>query len=298
MINFMQQIFMACSTGIPTSLCSIADVICPHNKYFQWTVRRVFTPAVYTNCLLVTLNARDHIRNGSNGFSSMEMTVTMPEVAILYVTRLPPTQERKSATQTLGEVTESKSAIGCRVFESVVGGYINLCFSKLPIATHFDFNCASSTRATGLEAFIPPLGPGLQGALEYDAPRHSFLVISLWRSRPTKSSPRSLPPPIIPAHFSLRYATTSKMNRKPPENQTPSSTKTLNSTLRTAHRLNIDILLSCCVQTATLKTSGSSSLAEACAVLLGRQLLGSAAQAQVHAILAVHESPALSWLRF
>ncbi|KAJ7325858.1 hypothetical protein DFH08DRAFT_816934 [Mycena albidolilacea] len=93
-ITVIMLIFMACSTGIPTTLCSIADVICPHNKYFQWTVHRVLTPAVYTNCLLVTFNARDYIRNGANGFSSMEMTVTMPEVAILHLASNPGDEER------------------------------------------------------------------------------------------------------------------------------------------------------------------------------------------------------------
>jgi hypothetical protein len=36
---------------------------------------------------------------------------------------------------------------------------------QLPIATQFNFNRTNSTQAAYLEAFIPPLGSGVQGAL-------------------------------------------------------------------------------------------------------------------------------------
>jgi hypothetical protein len=48
---------------------------------------------------------------------------------------------------------------------------------KLPIATQFNFNRTNSTQAAYLEASIPPLGSGVQGALKYDARRCNFCVI-------------------------------------------------------------------------------------------------------------------------
>jgi hypothetical protein len=96
------------------------------------------------------------------------------------------------------------------------------CSVKLPIATQFNFNCANSTQAACLAAFIPPLGSGVQGALKYDAPRSNFCVILLWHSRPIKSCNTTrpvvfLPPsssPLVSLLFNTRQHPRSTVNHQ------------------------------------------------------------------------------------
>ncbi|KAF8187615.1 hypothetical protein K438DRAFT_1972755 [Mycena galopus ATCC 62051] len=74
-------IFLVCSTGIPTTICSIADVICLNTMPQTWIYMCFFLimDRLYTTCLLVTLNSRDHIRSGTDQLDSWDTMITMPQ---------------------------------------------------------------------------------------------------------------------------------------------------------------------------------------------------------------------------
>ncbi|KAJ6452466.1 hypothetical protein C8R45DRAFT_1040710 [Mycena sanguinolenta] len=78
-------IFLACSTGIPTTLCSIVDVICLNTMPQTWVYMCFFLimDRLYTNCLLVTLNSRDYIRNQTDwgDSTSTDLTASIPRIA-------------------------------------------------------------------------------------------------------------------------------------------------------------------------------------------------------------------------